>query len=513
MARRRRVRRAHGRRRVLAAAPRRARGNRRSRRPRRTRPASTGSSSSRTRRSAARSCWPRSAQRAQGRARGCSSCARRSTRRFVTGSPTRTTPARRRRRASTRAWRAMRAAGLEAEGEIGDGDPIQAIEDAIRTFRPDELIISTHPAGRSHWLERGVVEKARERFEIELTHVVVDLARRRSSSLIRCRLRAELREVHRSALGAGALSDEWAEERLPAHAAARRVRVPRRARRRMRSSGFALRLHGRVRALVDRARRGGAHAGAAGAVARSAALRDRGAARPAGAPAPRPRQCAARAAPDAPAARPRDPDDAGGLAQGARRSTRRTAGRSSRAIDFGAGYPPYVVLGKRLERRLPGTHVHLGCGGISCLQVRTIGSRGPALLAGVEETNLATALISAAESWPLNAGIAPPPTSTWCSTVASDGFSWSRFGPTLPVAPASFSVWQLAAAGRGEDLSCRPAPPPPPPPPVVVVAGGGAVGRRGDAAGRVAGALRDVERDVASRPGRGTRFAGIGSSG
>ena len=31
-------------------------------------------------------------------------------------------------------------------------------------------------------------------------------------------LRAELREVHRSALGAGALSDEWAEERLPAHA-------------------------------------------------------------------------------------------------------------------------------------------------------------------------------------------------------------------------------------------------------------------------------------------------------
>jgi ribosomal protein S18 acetylase RimI-like enzyme len=31
-------------------------------------------------------------------------------------------------------------------------------------------------------------------------------------------LRAELREVHRSALGAGALSAEWAEQRLPAHA-------------------------------------------------------------------------------------------------------------------------------------------------------------------------------------------------------------------------------------------------------------------------------------------------------
>jgi GABA permease len=69
----------------------------------------------------------------------------------------------------------MRASGLDAEGDVGDGDPIQAIEDAIRTFRPDELIVSTHPEGRSHWLERGVVERARERFDIPLTHVVVDL--------------------------------------------------------------------------------------------------------------------------------------------------------------------------------------------------------------------------------------------------------------------------------------------------------------------------------------------------
>jgi GABA permease len=69
----------------------------------------------------------------------------------------------------------MRAAGLAADGEIGDGDPIQAIEDAVRTFRPDELVISTHPVGRSHWLERGVVEKARERFDLPVVHVVVDL--------------------------------------------------------------------------------------------------------------------------------------------------------------------------------------------------------------------------------------------------------------------------------------------------------------------------------------------------
>jgi hypothetical protein len=68
---------------------------------------------------------------------------------------------------------AMRDAGVDAQGEVGDGDPLQAIEDALRTFRPDELIVSTHPPGRSHWLERGVVEKARERFALPLTHVTV----------------------------------------------------------------------------------------------------------------------------------------------------------------------------------------------------------------------------------------------------------------------------------------------------------------------------------------------------
>jgi hypothetical protein len=68
----------------------------------------------------------------------------------------------------------MQGAGIRASGEIGDGDPIQAIEDALRTFRPDELVVSTHPLGKSHWLERGVVEKARERFALPVTHVIVD---------------------------------------------------------------------------------------------------------------------------------------------------------------------------------------------------------------------------------------------------------------------------------------------------------------------------------------------------
>src|SRR5919199_3628550 len=70
-------------------------------------------------------------------------------------------------------------AGVQARGEVGDGDPLQAMEDALRTFGADEIIISTHPEGRSNWLERGVVTKARERFAVPITHVVVDLERER----------------------------------------------------------------------------------------------------------------------------------------------------------------------------------------------------------------------------------------------------------------------------------------------------------------------------------------------
>lgn len=69
----------------------------------------------------------------------------------------------------------LRQEGIEAAGEVGDSDPLQAIEDALRTFGADEIVLSTHPEGRSNWLERGVVGAARERFAVPITHVVVDL--------------------------------------------------------------------------------------------------------------------------------------------------------------------------------------------------------------------------------------------------------------------------------------------------------------------------------------------------
>ena len=71
--------------------------------------------------------------------------------------------------------RAFEAAGMRARGSLGDADPLQALDDALRMFDPDEVVISTHPPARSNWLERQVVRKARERYAMPITHVVVDL--------------------------------------------------------------------------------------------------------------------------------------------------------------------------------------------------------------------------------------------------------------------------------------------------------------------------------------------------
>lgn len=71
--------------------------------------------------------------------------------------------------------------GLKAKGEIGDSDPNVAIEDALRVFPADEIVISTHPPQRSRWLEHGVVERAREQIDLPIKHVVVDLAAERAA--------------------------------------------------------------------------------------------------------------------------------------------------------------------------------------------------------------------------------------------------------------------------------------------------------------------------------------------
>lgn len=67
--------------------------------------------------------------------------------------------------------------GLNARGEVGNTSPLQAVEDGLRRFGADEVIISTHPPGKSNWLESGLVERVREELDLPVTHVVVDHSR------------------------------------------------------------------------------------------------------------------------------------------------------------------------------------------------------------------------------------------------------------------------------------------------------------------------------------------------
>ena len=58
-----------------------------------------------------------------------------------------------------RSFAACAHEGLSVQGEVGDPDPLQAIDDAIRTFDPDAIVIVTHPVGRQNWLERDVASR------------------------------------------------------------------------------------------------------------------------------------------------------------------------------------------------------------------------------------------------------------------------------------------------------------------------------------------------------------------
>jgi len=70
---------------------------------------------------------------------------------------------------------AVAALGIEATGEVGDADPFSATMDAVAEHRPDEIIISTHPALSSGWLRRDLIERIRNASGLPVEHVVVDL--------------------------------------------------------------------------------------------------------------------------------------------------------------------------------------------------------------------------------------------------------------------------------------------------------------------------------------------------
>ena len=72
----------------------------------------------------------------------------------------------------------LREHGIAADGFVVDADPVDVVRDAFSQLvpPPDGVIVSTHPAARSGWLRRDVVERIRAAVDVPVEHVVVDLA-------------------------------------------------------------------------------------------------------------------------------------------------------------------------------------------------------------------------------------------------------------------------------------------------------------------------------------------------
>ena len=61
--------------------------------------------------------------------------------------------------------------GVEADGEVGDRDPVNAVRDAIRRQEVDEVIVSTLPRGLSRWLGEDVPSRLRDACQVPVTVV------------------------------------------------------------------------------------------------------------------------------------------------------------------------------------------------------------------------------------------------------------------------------------------------------------------------------------------------------
>jgi GABA permease len=66
----------------------------------------------------------------------------------------------------------LRAEGLRADGALGDFRPMVALDHAVQEFRPDGIVISTHPEDRSLWLRQDLVARARARHDAPVRHIV-----------------------------------------------------------------------------------------------------------------------------------------------------------------------------------------------------------------------------------------------------------------------------------------------------------------------------------------------------
>ena len=68
----------------------------------------------------------------------------------------------------------MRDAGLEADGVIGDNNPMDAVAECFDPARHDEAIVCTLPGRSSKWLQQDFPHRVARFTGVPVTHVVAD---------------------------------------------------------------------------------------------------------------------------------------------------------------------------------------------------------------------------------------------------------------------------------------------------------------------------------------------------
>ncbi len=75
-----------------------------------------------------------------------------------------------------RTLEALRDAGIDAAGEVGDSDPMTAIGDEIQKFHPSQIVVVAHRDEEGAFAEKGLLEQLERDLDLPVTELVVDKA-------------------------------------------------------------------------------------------------------------------------------------------------------------------------------------------------------------------------------------------------------------------------------------------------------------------------------------------------
>jgi len=79
----------------------------------------------------------------------------------------------------------LRLAGIPAHGDVYDDDPLSAVKDVLASEEIDELVVCTHPAAKSGWLRRNLLDEIRKVADGRpVEHIVSDVTARSGANVL-----------------------------------------------------------------------------------------------------------------------------------------------------------------------------------------------------------------------------------------------------------------------------------------------------------------------------------------